>query len=83
MKNTSDKIAVGYCRVSTDKQREESLDHQQREIQKYADENGIEVIEWYIDHGFSGTNNERPNFKRMLEDSKKKKFQFGFSVEIR
>lgn len=33
MNKESNKVAVGYCRVSTDKQREESLDHQQREIQ--------------------------------------------------
>ena len=74
MKNTADKIAVGYCRVSTDKQREESIDHQQREIQKYADENGIRVIEWYVDHGYSGTTNKRPALDRMIKDSKQKKF---------
>ncbi len=68
------KIAVGYCRVSTDKQREESLDHQQREIQKYADEHNISIIEWYIDHGYSGTTNDRPRFKQMLFDSSEKKF---------
>ena len=74
MKNTAKNIAVGYCRVSTDKQREESIDHQQREIQKYADENGIDVIEWYIDHGYSGTTNKRPALERMIKDSKQKKF---------
>ena len=37
MIKNKENFAVGYCRVSTDKQREESLDHQQREIQKYAD----------------------------------------------
>ena len=61
MNKESNKVAVGYCRVSTDKQREESLDHQQREIQKYADENGIKIINWYIDHGYSGTTEERPD----------------------
>ena len=74
MKNNVEKIAVGYCRVSTDKQREESIDHQQREIQKYADDNGITIIEWYKDHGYSGTNNTRPDFERMIADSKKRKF---------
>ena len=67
-------IAVGYCRVSTDKQREESLDHQKCEIQKYADENRIKIIEWYIDHGFSATNNNRPKFQQMLHDSARKNF---------
>lgn len=67
-------VAVGYCRVSTDEQRKESIDHQQREIQKYADENGIEIIEWYKDHGYSGTTNKRPALERMIKDSKQKKF---------
>lgn len=66
--------AVGYCRVSTDGQREESLDNQQREIQKYADEKGIRIVEWYKDHGYSGTTNNRPAFKRMIKDSEQKKF---------
>lgn len=74
MKNTVKNVAVGYCRVSTDKQREESLDHQQREIEKYAEENGIKIIAWYKDHGFSGTTNNRPEFKKMIADSKKKNF---------
>ena len=43
MKTNVERIAVGYCRVSTDKQREESIDHQKREIQKYADENNIKT----------------------------------------
>lgn len=67
-------VAVGYCRVSTDGQREESLDNQQREIQKYADEKGIKIIEWYKDHGFSGTTKKRPAFERMIKDSEQEKF---------
>ena len=74
MSKTEKKFAVGYCRVSTDEQRKESIDHQQREIQKYADENGIEIIEWYKDHGYSGTTNKRPALERMIKDSKRKKF---------
>ncbi len=74
MIKNKENFAVGYCRVSTDEQRKESLDHQQCEIQKYADENGITIIDWYIDHGFSATNNNRPEFQRMLFDSKKKNF---------
>lgn len=69
-----DKIAVGYCRVSTDKQREESLDNQQREIQKYANEQGIRIIGWYRDYGHSGTTTNRPELKRMIKDSAQKNF---------
>jgi len=66
--------AVGYCRVSTEGQTEESLDNQQREIQKFADENNIKMIEWYKDHGYSGTTDKRPALLRMVSDSKNKKF---------
>ncbi len=74
MKTNVERIAVGYCRVSTDKQREESIDHQKREIQKYADENNIKIINWYVDHGYSGTTDKRPDFQRMLRDSAKRNF---------
>ncbi len=68
------KVAVGYCRVSTTKQREESIEHQKSEIKKYADEHKIDILDWYEDFGFSGTTNERDRFKDMLRDSKEKKF---------
>jgi len=48
--------------------------NQQREIQKYADENNIRIIGWYKDHGHSGTTANRPEFKRMIKDSEKKNF---------
>ena len=72
--STTTRYAVGYCRVSTEGQREESIANQKYEIQKYADENGIEIVGWYIDHGYSGTTSNRPEFKRMLKDSGRKMF---------
>jgi site-specific DNA recombinase len=38
------KLAVGYCRYSSDGQREESIMAQQRAIQEYADSNGITIL---------------------------------------
>ena len=35
---------------------------------QYAQYHGIEVVETYVDDGWSGTNFERPDFKRMIED---------------
>lgn len=62
-----DKIpACGYCRFSSDHQREESIEAQQRIILDYAERNGYEIIEWYIDRAFSGKTVKRPDFQRML-----------------
>lgn len=50
--------AVGYLRCSTDKQ-EASIPDQRKAVQKYADDNGYEIVRWYIDDGISGDDTER------------------------
>ena len=37
-------------------------------LQKYADENHLRNVRFYVDDGFSGSNFERPDFKRMMSD---------------
>lgn len=37
-------------------------------LTQYAKSNGFEEYECYVDDGFSGTNYERPDFKRMISD---------------
>lgn len=66
--------AVGYCRFSSDNQREESIDAQKRAISKYAEENNIIILDWYLDYAQSGTTDNRKEFKRMIQDSSNKKF---------
>ena len=62
-------FAVAYCRFSSDRQNDASIEAQQRAIQKYADENGITIIEWYIDKAQSAKNDHRINFQRMKKES--------------
>ena len=69
------KIAVGYCRFSSENQREESIDSQQRNIKNYAHKEGYQIIDWYIDKALSGTTDKRPQFKKMVEQAKKGKFR--------
>jgi hypothetical protein len=48
------KPAVGYTRMSTDRQ-ENSPDRQRREIKALADREGYRITKWYEDHGLTGT----------------------------
>lgn len=50
--------------------------HNQREIIKtFAKDHDLEIIAEYADDGYSGSNFDRPQFKKMIEDLKQNKFQ--------
>ena len=66
--------AAAYCRFSSSNQREESIDAQLRAIYKYMDEREYTPVGDYIDMALTGTNTDRPNFQRMIEDAKKDLF---------
>ena len=73
----TDKIkAVGYCRFSSDHQKELSIEAQQRAIEKYAESNGYDIIDWYIDRAFSGQTTNRPDFQRMMNAIENKTCEF-------
>ena len=58
-----------------DKEESNSIENQRLLLRTFVesrDDISGEIIE-YIDDGYSGTNFERPSFKRMLEDAKKGK----------
>jgi len=59
--------AVAYIRVST-KEQDENV--QKAEIEKFARQRGIEILEWYIDKGESGAKpfKDRPEANRLLQD---------------
>ncbi|MBR5155318.1 MAG: recombinase family protein [Clostridia bacterium] len=69
------KIAAIYIRVSTDAQREEgySIDAQKEMLTAYCVSKGIKNYDYYIDGGFSGSNIERPELKRLIDDIKNDK----------
>lgn len=60
--------AVVYARYSSDNQRAESITAQLRAIHAYALQKNIDIIKEYIDEAETGTNDERPNFQRMIDD---------------
>lgn len=63
--------AVSYSRFSSNNQREESIEAQQRYIYKYIGEKGYAAVGDYIDQALTGTNIDRPAFKNMIEDARK------------
>ena len=70
------KTAVIYARYSSDSQTEQSIEGQLRVCEDYAKRNDILVLDKYIDRAMTGTNDNRPDFQRMIKDSDKKEFQY-------
>jgi DNA invertase Pin-like site-specific DNA recombinase len=66
---------VIYARYSSDSQREESIEGQIRDCKSYAERNDIDIVEIYIDRAYTATNDNRPDFQRMIHDSVRKKFE--------
>ena len=77
-------IAVGYIRVSTSKlEQEDSLENQKNLFLQYIKEQGFTFGGIYVDVE-TGTKktNKRPEFLRMLEDAKQKKFDVIIAKEL-
>ena len=68
------KTAVIYARYSSDTQTEQSIEGQLRVCNEYAKNNDILILRTYIDRAMTGTNDNRPDFRQMIEDSKKHDF---------
>lgn len=60
-----------YLRLSRDDEEygdSVSIETQRTILQQYAKENRLHVVDEYVDDGWSGTNFDRPDFKRMMND---------------
>lgn len=72
MKN--DKHIAGlYMRLSQEDERTGeslSIENQRQMLRRYAQENGFEIYDEYIDDGISGTTFQRPEVQRLLDDAK-------------
>ena len=67
------KKAVIYARYSSERQTEQSIEGQLRVCYDYAKQNGLIVLQEYIDRAVTGTNDNRRQFQQMLSDSEKTK----------
>ncbi len=62
-----------YMRLSKDDERAGeslSIENQRIILTKYAQERGWTIADEYVDDGYSGTNFDRPEVQRLLEDAK-------------
>ncbi|BCR35199.1 recombinase family protein [Mariniplasma anaerobium] len=70
------RYASCYCRYSSDKQQQQSIDHQLERIEAFCKKHDITLIEQYIDEAQTGTSDQRKAFQRMIEDSEHSKWGY-------
>lgn len=70
-KTNQNKITALYERLSRDDElrgESNSITNQKKFLEDYARENGFKNIQHFSDDGYSGTNFERPAFKRLIQE---------------
>ena len=84
-KNTSNNKKTGlYIRVSTNFQFEEgySVGAQTEKLEKYCNYQEIDNYDLYIDGGYSGSNLNRPEMKRLIKEIQEGKVESDVVVKV-
>lgn len=84
MQNKTYKVGI-YTRLSKDDGTDGesiSIDTQKHLLTKYVQEQNWQIAEIYVDDGFSGTNFERPAFKRMIKDIEENKLDCVITKDL-
>jgi len=76
------KRVVIYARYSSDKQTEQSIEGQLRECYDFANKQGYIVVGEYVDRAMSGTADNRPKFLKMIEESRRKTFDYVLVYQL-
>ena len=69
-------ITALYCRLSRDDKTDKesnSIANQKKMLSRFAKDNGLANTRYYVDDGFTGTNFNRPDFERLMEDVRNRK----------
>jgi site-specific DNA recombinase len=69
-----------YLRTSTKKK--QTTENQRLKLEKFAELNDWTIVERYVDAGFSGSNDNRPALKLLLQDARHKKFDAVAVMQI-
>ena len=65
-------LTACYCRLSKDDEQDGSsvsIETQSNILSDYCKTNSFQIFDFYCDDGFTGTNFDRPEFKRMMSDA--------------
>ncbi len=76
------KNAVIYARFSSHSQNEQSIEGQLAECYAFAQRSDLRIVHEYIDRALTGTTDKRPDFLQMIEDSKRKGFQYVIVYQL-
>ena len=60
----------------------ESVVNQKSLLRQYAIENNLEIFDYYIDDGYSGTNFDRPEFGRLINDIENKRINMVITKDM-
>ena len=85
MKAGSTYKAALYMRLSKDDDgtsESASIMTQRKMLRSYAADKGFQVFDEYVDDGWSGTNFDRPDFKRMIADIEAKKINLVITKDL-
>ena len=81
--NSNFKVGI-YIRLSRDDGNIESdsIVSQRSLLNQYIKENNLTKVDEYVDDGFTGTNFERPSFKRMINDVESEKINMIITKDM-
>lgn len=77
--------AVAYTRLSVEEAKEgesSSITNQKNIISRYCDDNNIKLLNIFADDGYSGSNFNRPDFKKMIEYLKQVKVDMVITKDL-
>ena len=72
------KYAVIYARYSSERQNDQSIEGQLRICNKYAEDNGLTIVDTYIDRAMMGTNDQRAAFQKIVLFDDKTEIYFNY-----
>ena len=83
--NPMDYHAALYIRLSKEDESEgpsQSVQNQESLLREFVQQHRLQVVDTYIDDGWSGTNFDRPSFQRMIADIEAKKVNMVITKDL-